>query len=51
MTLDAVLDTATNDTPAAFVDQFCAAEANKAACRAAFLFCEDRGVGPSAWNT
>lgn len=51
VTLDVIYNQSLADTSRNFTDQFCKGESSKDACTAAFLFAEDKGVGPSAWQT
>ena len=51
MTIDTIYDKSDNAPPPPFVDQFCAKDPSPAACATAFLFAQDKGIGPAAWST
>ena len=51
VTIDTIYDKSDNSPPPSFVDQFCAKDPSPAGCATAFLFAQDKGIGPAAWNT
>ena len=51
VTIDYIYDKSDNARAPPFADQFCAKDPSPAACATAFLFAQDKGIGPAAWNT